>query len=91
MPPIEVFVGLDAIRSSAEEIPGLPTRTELQVLLDEHDRIEKETEIFDTGELKRLRKLTKGSSRLSTMILFEFKHIQWQRPLNGTYLSRTPT
>ena len=90
MPPIEVFVGLDVVRSSAEEVPGLPTRTELQVLLDEHDRIEKETEIFDSGDLKRLRKLTKGSSRL-LMILFEFKHIQWQRPLNDTYLSRTPT
>lgn len=62
MPPIEVFIGLDAICSSAEEVPGLPTRTELQVLLDEHDKIEKETEIFDSGELKKLRKLTKGSS-----------------------------
>lgn len=60
MPPIEVFVGLDAIRSSAEEIPGLPTRAELQQLLDEHDTIEKQTEIFDSGELKKLRKLTKG-------------------------------
>lgn len=73
MPPIEVFVGLDAIRSSAEEVPGLPTRPELQALLDEHDRIEKETEIFDSGELKKLRKLTKGSSRLSKMPLFELR------------------
>lgn len=26
----------------------------------EHDTIEKETEMFDTGELKKLRQLTKG-------------------------------
>jgi hypothetical protein len=60
MPPIEVFAGLDAVQSSAEEVPGLPTRAELQQWLAEHDTIEKETEIFDTGELKKLRQLTKG-------------------------------
>jgi hypothetical protein len=60
LPPIEVFVGLDAIRSSAEDVPGLPTRAELQGFLDEHDKIEKETEIFDSGELKKLRMFTKG-------------------------------
>jgi hypothetical protein len=61
MPPIEVFVGMDAIRTSAEEVPGLPTRRELQQWLVEHDAIEKETEIFDTGELTKLRQLTKGA------------------------------
>jgi len=60
LPPIEVFVGLDAIRSSAEDVPGLPTRAELRQYLDEHDKIEKETEIFDSGELKKLRMFTKG-------------------------------
>lgn len=64
MPPIEVFIGLEAIRSSAEEVPGLPTRSELQQWLVEHDAIEKETEIFDTGELKKLRKFTRGSCYL---------------------------
>ncbi|TFK43210.1 hypothetical protein BDQ12DRAFT_674586 [Crucibulum laeve] len=63
LPPIEVFVGLDALRSSAEEIPGLPTRAELQQWMMEHDAIEKETEIFDTGELKKLRKLTKAATQ----------------------------
>lgn len=62
MPPIEVFVGLDAVRSSAVQVPGLPTREDLQRFLDEHDRIEKETEIFDSGELKKLRMFTKGGS-----------------------------
>ncbi|KAF8219566.1 hypothetical protein L208DRAFT_1048511, partial [Tricholoma matsutake] len=30
MPPIKVFVGLDAIHHSAEEVPVLPTWSELQ-------------------------------------------------------------
>ncbi|EGO01684.1 hypothetical protein SERLA73DRAFT_158900 [Serpula lacrymans var. lacrymans S7.3] len=63
MPPIEVFVGIDAIRTSAELIPGLPTRVELQGWLVEHDRIEKETEIFDSGELKKLRNFTKAATQ----------------------------
>jgi hypothetical protein len=65
MPPIEVFVGLDALRSASEEVPGLPTRAELQQWLTEHDAIEKETEIFDSGELQKLKKLTKGSFLLA--------------------------
>jgi len=62
LPAIDVFHGLDFIRDSVEEIPGLPTRAELQAMVAEHDVIEKETEIFDTGELKKLRQLTKGMS-----------------------------
>ena len=65
MPPIQVFVGLDAVRASAEEVPGLPTRAELQRWLEEHDRIERETEIFDSGELKKLKKFTKGESHMA--------------------------
>lgn len=61
MPPIEVFVGLDAVRASADEVPGLPSRAELQQWLIEHDKIEKETEIFDSGELRKLKKFTKGA------------------------------
>ncbi|KAF9008745.1 hypothetical protein BDQ17DRAFT_1348855 [Cyathus striatus] len=63
MPPVDVFVGLDAIRTSSEEIPGLPSRTELQQWITEHDSIEKETEIFDKGELKKLRQLTKAATQ----------------------------
>ncbi|CCL99169.1 uncharacterized protein FIBRA_01184 [Fibroporia radiculosa] len=63
LPPIEVFVGLDAVRSSAEEVPDLPTRAELDAWLAEHDRIEKETEIFDSGELKKLKKFTKAATQ----------------------------
>jgi len=53
------------VRSSAEDVPGLPSREELQKWIAEHDVIEKETEIFDTGELKKLRQLTKGTSLCS--------------------------
>jgi hypothetical protein len=63
MPPIEVFVGLDALRSGSETISsGLPTRAELRAWIADHDKIEKETEIFDAGEFRKLKKFTKGTS-----------------------------
>jgi len=63
MPPIEVFVGLDTLRSSSETTNSeLPTRAELQAWVVEHDKIEKETEIFDAGEFRKLKKFTKGPS-----------------------------
>ncbi len=60
MPPIDVFANLDAVRASAAAVSGLPTREQLEQWLIEHDKIEKETEIFDSGELKRFKKITKG-------------------------------
>jgi hypothetical protein len=63
MPPIEVFVGLDTLRSGSETISSeLPTRAELKAWVAEHDKIEKETEIFDAGEFRKLKKFTKGQS-----------------------------
>ncbi|KAI0643758.1 hypothetical protein C8Q79DRAFT_153114 [Trametes meyenii] len=63
LPPIEVFAGLDAVRQSAAEVPGLPTREQLKEWIAEHDKIEKETEIFDSGELRKLKKLTKAAAQ----------------------------
>ncbi|KAH9843691.1 uncharacterized protein C8Q71DRAFT_10389 [Rhodofomes roseus] len=63
LPPIEVFAGLDAVRASAAEIPGLPSRAQLEEWVAEHDRIEKETEIFDSGELRKLKKFTKAAAQ----------------------------
>ncbi|KAH9918116.1 uncharacterized protein B0H18DRAFT_1214275 [Fomitopsis serialis] len=63
LPPIEVFAGLDAVRASAAEVPGLATRAQLEEWLTEHDRIEKDTEIFDSGELKKLKKFTKAAAQ----------------------------
>ena len=63
MPPIEVFVGLDALRSDSGVISSdLPTRVELRAWVVEHDKIEKETEIFDAGEFRKLKHFTKGLS-----------------------------
>ncbi|KAH9048968.1 hypothetical protein EDB84DRAFT_27487 [Lactarius hengduanensis] len=63
MPPIEVFAGLDAVRASVPAESGLPTREQLKQWLIEHDKIEKETEIFDSGELKKFKKITKAASK----------------------------
>ncbi|KAJ7117345.1 hypothetical protein C8R43DRAFT_104427 [Mycena crocata] len=63
MPPVEVFVGMEAIRESAERVPGLPSRQDLQQWLVEHDAVEKETEIFDSGELKTIKKFTKAATQ----------------------------
>ncbi|KAJ7638555.1 hypothetical protein FB45DRAFT_1054825 [Roridomyces roridus] len=61
--PVEVFVGMEAVRASAESVPGLPSREELKQWLVEHDAIEKETEIFDSGELKTIKKFTKAATQ----------------------------
>ncbi|KAI0829398.1 hypothetical protein BC628DRAFT_1131250 [Trametes gibbosa] len=63
LPPIEVFTGLDAVRQSAAEVPGLPTREQLKAWIVEHDKIEKETEVFDSGELRKLKKFTKAAAQ----------------------------
>ncbi|KAJ7179376.1 hypothetical protein C8R46DRAFT_1073575 [Mycena filopes] len=63
LPPIEVFVGMEAIRASAEQVPRLPSRQQLQQWLVEHDAIEKETEIFDSGELQTIKKFTKAATQ----------------------------
>ena len=68
LPPVEVFAGMDAVRESATEVPGLPTREKLREWMVEHDKIEKETEIFDSGELQKLKKFTKGA--YATGLLF---------------------
>jgi len=95
MPPIEVFVGLDTLRSSSEMISSvLPTRAELQAWVAEHDKIEKETEIFDAGEFRKLKKFTKGPSSPHSPrdagIGVDF-YDGLQPLLNGTYPLQTLT
>ncbi|TFY72092.1 hypothetical protein EVG20_g897 [Dentipellis fragilis] len=63
MPPVDLFAGVDAIRASAAVVPGLPSRDELQKWLNEHDKIEKETEVFDSGELKKFKQFTKATAK----------------------------
>jgi hypothetical protein len=63
MPPVEVFAGVDTLLSLSKEVlPDLPTRAQLNHWLEEHDRTEKETEIFDAEDMSKLKKLTKGAS-----------------------------
>ena len=79
------------MRSSAEDVPGLPTRAELQKWIAEHDVIEKETEIFDTGELTKLRQLTKGNF-LSSFIQYVLLTSLSIQPLhNETFLLKILT
>jgi hypothetical protein len=63
MPPIELFAGLEAVRASTAVDSGLPTRKQLDQWLIEHEKIEKETEIFDSGELKKFKNFTMGQYR----------------------------
>lgn len=65
MPPVGVFAGLDAVRSSSDTLEGLPSREQLKQWIVEHDKIEKETEIFDSGELRKLKKFTKGEGTIA--------------------------
>lgn len=58
--PIQVFAGMDDLQKPMEQISGLATRAQLDEWFAEHDRIEKETEMFDSGDLKKLKKFTKG-------------------------------
>ena len=89
---MEVFAGLDAIRQSATEVPGLPTREQLKQWIVEHDKIEKETEIFDSGELKKLKKFTKGESNLVHSIAPVSEGARRTKlPLSGTCPRRTRT
>jgi hypothetical protein len=64
MPLIELFADLDAVRASVPTVSRLPTREQLKQWIIEHDKIEKETEIFDSGELKKFKEFTKGQSRV---------------------------
>jgi hypothetical protein len=75
MPPIELFADLDAIRASTPVASGLPTREQLGRWLVEHDKIEKETELFDSGELKRFKNFTMGECRAALFSLFFFPRV----------------
>lgn len=95
MPPIEVFVGLDALRSGSATISSeLPTRAELRAWVVEHDKIEKETEIFDAGEFRKLKKFTKGLS-LHVLPAIGYHDVDFhndlQPLLRGTYPPQTRT
>lgn len=51
---------MDDLKKPMHQISGLATRAQLDEWILEYDRIEKETETFDSGDLKKLKKFTKG-------------------------------
>ena len=61
MPPLDIFAGVDELARTFERPSTLPTRGELDAWITEHDEIERETEILDSGDLKKLKALTKGA------------------------------
>lgn len=68
LPLIEVFPDKKDITPSKTSA----TRAQWNDWLVEQDKIEKETEIFDSGDLKKLKKLTKGMlSRLHAPALID--------------------
>ena len=95
MPPIEVFVGLNTLHSGSEAISSeLPTRAKLRAWIIEHDKIEKETEIFDAGEFRKLKKFTKGNvCPFSPQSGYHYVHFRRDlQPLpKGTYPPQIPT
>jgi len=90
MPVIKVFAGLEAIRASAEVVSELPSRATLEEWLAKHDSVDKETEIFDTAELEKLRQLTKGKFQCYCEALTALTALK-KRPHIGTFLHRIPT
>ena len=84
MPPIEVFAGVDTRLYLSEEVPpGLPTHEQLNHWLVEHDRIEKETEIFDAEDMSKLKKLTKGAFSIRPLSIYIAEVVHSQPRLNG--------
>jgi hypothetical protein len=79
MPPIELFADLDAVRASTPTASGLPTREQLEQWLAEHNKLEKETEIFDSGELKKFKNFTMGQCRAA--FFFSPSLIEVERPV----------
>ena len=86
MPPIELFADLDAIRASTPAVSGLPTREQLGRWLVEHDKVEKETEIFDSGELKKFKNFTKGRCRVAPFSFLSLKFNDWCSCLEAQFI-----
>jgi hypothetical protein len=81
--PIDAFARIDDL-SKTQENSGLANRAQLEDWMAEHDKIEKETEMFDTGDLNKLRKLTKGwfTCIISTRIIVKPSKAATQRNLS---------
>ncbi|KAL5530409.1 hypothetical protein ACEPAF_6667 [Sanghuangporus sanghuang] len=63
LPAIDIFVGVDELHKTHDQITTLPTRAQLEEWVLEHDKIEKETELLDAGDFKKLKALTKAATQ----------------------------
>ncbi|KAL5527398.1 hypothetical protein ACEPAG_6189 [Sanghuangporus baumii] len=63
LPAIDIFVGVDELPKTHDQITTLPTRAQLEEWIAEHDKIEKETELLDAGDFKKLKALTKAATQ----------------------------
>ncbi|EJD01433.1 uncharacterized protein FOMMEDRAFT_90275 [Fomitiporia mediterranea MF3/22] len=63
LPPIDIFAGVQELEKTYDQITTLPTRAQLDEWIAEHDRIDKETEILDTGDLKKLKAVTRAATQ----------------------------
>ncbi|KAL5508243.1 hypothetical protein ACEPAH_5862 [Sanghuangporus vaninii] len=63
LPAIDIFVGVDELPKTHDQITTLPTRAQLEEWVLEHDKIEKETELLDAGDFKKLKTLTKAATQ----------------------------
>lgn len=79
LPTIDVFAGMDDLSKPLEEICGLATRAQLNEWIAEHDKIEKETESFDSGDLRKLKKFTKGNIELVYLRYCLLTNSSWSR------------
>ena len=60
LPAIEVFAGADDMFIS-NEFSSPVSQSMLAEWIREHDKIERETEVFDSGDLQKLKRFTKGT------------------------------
>ena len=68
----DIFLGLMHANDDGKLEKSLRSSSDTpSAVLGEHDKIEKETEIFDSGELKKLKKFTKGEGIITKLGLCE--------------------
>lgn len=60
MTPIDVYAGSESLIASSDRVIGLPTKEQLDTWVQEHEKIESETEQFDQGDMIRLKDFAKG-------------------------------
>ena len=85
MPPIELFFDLDAMHTLTAAVPRLPTWEQLKEWLFKHNKIKKETELFNSGKLKKFKNITMGQSQAHILLPFTKVELPMQLPWSVIY------